>query len=361
MKTLPIQPELDNRRRVFSWHSDFDHGRGAKQRHTYTLADGAAGADLAAAVIFAPSEAVLVTDVLIMPDGSSAGVDDANTSVWTVANGATTMVTKTYNTATQPPADSVQASLGAVTANVVQGGGRVELTVTNGATANLPAVIVTVEYIPLATILPGFSVIAPDNGTVTVNDAANGILTITPSDSTAADNDEIYVYRAIEEFLFASDKPFIFYTRMKYSEANTDDANVIAGLVSGVAVNTLLDDGGGPPASYSGAVFFKADGSTVFSFETSLAGTQTTTVLQDAGGSASYREFQIEFRPLTSTLAEVIPFIDGVQCLDTNGLPVKHTLTFTGATEMAAVLGIKNGFTNAETLYVDYVQARQLR
>lgn len=212
-----------------------------------------------------------------------------------------------------------------------------------------------------ANVFAGWTVTATDSGTATVGDAAGGIMTLAPSDGTVADNDEIYLFRKAETFLFAADKPLNFRSRLKFVEANTDDANVLVGLIDAPAANTLLDTGGGPKASYSGAVFFKVDGGTVWNFETSLAGAQTTTTLENTAGGSAYHELEIEFRPIDSTVAELIPFIDGVQCRDSNGNPVKHRYTFTNATEMVACIGVKNGDTNNEAVLVDYVQARQLR
>lgn len=207
---------------------------------------------------------------------------------------------------------------------------------------------------------------ATDTGTAAVGDAVGGIVALTPSDGTVADNDEIYLESPNETFLFANNKPLIFEARVQYAEGNTDDANVIVGIKDAVAANTLLDDGGGPAASYSGAVFFKVDGGTNWQVETSLAGTQTTTDLsatnannlakavQTAGGS-SYQVLRLEFLPYSSTNAYVNFYIDGKQV-------AQHDYVYTSATEMQICLGLKNGaITTVETLNVDYVICAQAR
>ena len=204
-----------------------------------------------------------------------------------------------------------------------------------------------------------------DTGTATVVDGAKGILPLVPSDGTVADNDEAYAKGANEVFLFAADKPIVFEALVQFTEANTDDANIIVGMKDAVAANSLLDDGGGPAASYSGMVFFKVDGDTVWQCETSLAGTQTTTQLtatnannlskkaQTAGG-ATYQRLRIEFLPYSSTNAYVNFYIDGVQV-------ASHDFIYTSATEMQLCFGVKNGGANLETLNVDYVVAAQQR
>ena len=68
-----------------------------------------------------------------------------------------------------------------------------------------------------------------DLGSVAVGDAASGILALVPSDGTVADNDETYVESANEVFKFTADKPLLFEARVQFTEANTDDANILVG------------------------------------------------------------------------------------------------------------------------------------
>lgn len=205
-----------------------------------------------------------------------------------------------------------------------------------------------------------FTSVLTDSGTATVGDAAGGILTVAASDGTVADNDEGYVRSTAEAFLFAVDKPALFEARIKFVEANTDDANVAVGFMSAVAANSILDNGGGPAASYSGAVLFKVDGGTVWQFETSIGGTQITTVTQHTAGGSAYQTVRIEIREAGGVI-EAVPFLDGQQMLDANNKPVKHTFAPTSATEMHAFIGVKNGDTNMESLLCDYICAAQLR
>lgn len=208
-----------------------------------------------------------------------------------------------------------------------------------------------------------FASILTDTGTAAVEDAAGGVILLTPSDGTVADNDEAYIKGKQENFLIADDKPIYFGIRAKFTEANTDDANVAFGMMNAVAANSILDNGGGPAASYSGFCFFKVDGGLVWNFESSIAGVQVTTALSDVAnaGDGVYRTFEVEVRPRSTTRVEFIPKINGKQCLDANYQPVKHEMTFTGATEMQLFAGVKNGDTNLETLRVDWICGRQLR
>lgn len=196
---------------------------------------------------------------------------------------------------------------------------------------------------------------ATDSGTATVGDVNNGTVVLAPSDGTVADNDEIYLSTANESFLFAANKPGYVACRIQFTEANTDDANVIFGVADAPIADTLLDNGAGPKASYSGAVFFKVDGSTVWQCENSIAGTQKTTTTTTTAGGSAFQLLEIEWRPKTSTLMDVIFKIDGVEV-------AKHVdQVFTSATEMKLFAGAKNGAGNNESIVVDFMQAAKTR
>ncbi len=213
-----------------------------------------------------------------------------------------------------------------------------------------------------------WTTIASDAGGSNILDQVGGVMELDASDATVADNDEVYIHTA-EVFLFASGAPLIAEAYIKFIEANTDDANILFGLMDGIAANHLLDNGGGPAASYAGAVFFKVDGSTYWQAESSDGATQKTTLLdgtqpvmqgsnatgeaQTAGGA--WQRLTIDWRPKSSSRADVAYFIDGV-------LVAKHVdFTYANATEMAVVAGVKNGGANEEKLDLDYVFAYQKR
>lgn len=197
---------------------------------------------------------------------------------------------------------------------------------------------------------------ATDSGTATYNDGAGGTVTLAPSDGTVADNDEIYLLSVNEVFKFAANKPVYCEAYIQFTEANTDDANICFGLKDAVAANTILDDGAGPAASYSGMVMFKVDGSTVWQCENSISTTQKTTTTTTTAGGASYQKLRIESRPLTgTTLHDVVFFVDDVEV-------AKHKdQSLASATEMMLFIGAKNGSANNESLVVDYLWAWQAR
>jgi hypothetical protein len=208
-----------------------------------------------------------------------------------------------------------------------------------------------------------WTTIATDAGTATVGDTANGCVTLAPSDGTVADNDEVYIHTA-ELFKLLAERPLTFRCLLSFAEANTDDANVVLGYMSGVAANHLLDNGAGPAASYSGVVFYKVDGETVWTVENSIGTTQKTTKLDAdnslsgvdvTAGGASFQLVEFEIVPRNATYFDVWFKVDDV-------VVAKHTnQPLASATEMAVVIGAKNGGANNESIVVDLVQAYQKR
>lgn len=194
-------------------------------------------------------------------------------------------------------------------------------------------------------------------------DGVGGIMVLT---CDGDDNDEAYI-ETKELFKFAADKPLVYETRVQYAEADVDDANILIGMLDAPGADSLVDDGGGPKASYSGAVFFKVDGGTKWVLETSIGSAQTTTTLEDTAGGASFHTLRIEVLPVSATVCDVIPYIDTAggqdfkQCRDANGNLVKHQVLVASATEMAAAFGVKAGGAAEEALSIDYVAVSQLR
>lgn len=204
------------------------------------------------------------------------------------------------------------------------------------------------------------TLVADSGSAVTIEDAAGGVVKLVTG---GVDNDEVIIKSTKEIALIADGKPISIRGRLKFTEANTDDANIGFGLMDAAGANTLQDNGAGPKSSYSGAVFFKEDGQTLWSVESSLAGAQITTQLSAANtddkvartsGGGTWQELQIDINPISSVEAEVLFYIDGV-------LVKKHLLTYTSATEMQAFFYAKAGGANVETLYADFFELIALR
>jgi hypothetical protein len=212
------------------------------------------------------------------------------------------------------------------------------------------------------------TIVADGNAAVTVPDGSPSIASLAVTDAT--DNDECYLHTTSEQFKMVDNLPIVIEARLQYSEAATDDANILFGLLDTAAANHLQDDGAGPLASYNGACFFKVDGGTRWQAESSITTTQTTTDTKYTAGGASFQTLRIEISNLGATKMDVAFWIansgnqDFEQCRETgkrNLIHESHQITLGTAVDMDVVLGVKNGGATAETLDVDYVAVYQKR
>jgi hypothetical protein len=220
------------------------------------------------------------------------------------------------------------------------------------------------DFLFYTTVHNGWTTVASDSGSITANDAAGGTITLNPSDGSVGDNDEVYLKRTQETFLMAAGKPISIGTSMKFSEANTDDANIWFGVKDALAANSLVDDGAGMATSFSGFGFFKQDGQTLWSIIASLSATQTIVQLTatnsldktaHTAGSTAFQRLECEFRPNQGGKADICYFIDGTLVYKISGFD------YANATEMQLGFGAKNGDTNAEAPVVDWAYGYQGR
>jgi hypothetical protein len=104
-----------------------------------------AGADIATRVLYVVPSGyqVSLASASIVPSGTASGVDDSNSSVWSLLNGTDEIVAKTYDASPAFPADGVEDSLGALhsTRKILAADAKLKLSVTNGTTADLPVVM----------------------------------------------------------------------------------------------------------------------------------------------------------------------------------------------------------------------------
>lgn len=200
-----------------------------------------------------------------------------------------------------------------------------------------------------------------DSGTAAVGDEIGGVLTISPSDASVADNDEGYVATK-EIFKIVNQKPIALAARTQFTQAATNAANVFVGLMDVMTANALQDNGAGPKASFSGAGFFAKDGSTSLFVIYSDGATQsiaeltaTNTINKTAylAASADFQLLEIDIVPKTSTLVDI--------AFQVNGSVVYKMLdrTYANATEISAGLGVKNGTAAQQALKADFFVCNQ--
>ena len=209
-----------------------------------------------------------------------------------------------------------------------------------------------------------------DTGTVAVSDGAGGIVVLTPSDGSIADNDEAGLITTTELFKFVANKPLIFGCRMQYTELATSAAGVAIGIADDMATDFIGDTDGVLDADFDGAIFYKVDGNTRWSCHTADGTTKKDTDLSaansldktahTAGTASAYQILEIVVTPVAAAAMDVDFFIDDL----TNGRVhvCKHSrATFAGAGEMHAGVYVKNGSAHNQTVNVDYIYCYQRR
>ena len=114
----------------------------------HAVEDLAAGGDIAARAIHSfDSDGWIVSARVVNQATAAAGIDDSNTCVITLATGAGTVVTETFDSTTTFPAANTAQNLGAVDNNHVGAGSVLTLAVTNGTTADPGPFLVAVDYV----------------------------------------------------------------------------------------------------------------------------------------------------------------------------------------------------------------------
>jgi hypothetical protein len=210
---------------------------------------------------------------------------------------------------------------------------------------------------------------------------AGGILGLVPSGGSPAANDAAYISGTNALFQLVADCPIFFEAMIQYSEANTNYANVCAGLFSGTVTNSLQSSSGGPGGNFFGAMIYKqghASGSPVWSTVSSLGTTQTLNTSKNAAGISSFVKLGLLIEPVvggtqqsTAQTLTVSYFLNDQPLLQnvsagSGYYPIKDTVSFTSpvTTYLYPVVGVKNGATvggGMENVYIDYVQVWQKR
>lgn len=184
-----------------------------------------------------------------------------------------------------------------------------------------------------------------DGGSATIT--AGSYLTMnTHSDA----EDEIYVGATTPTFTLAAGKDLWFEARVRLTEANVNDANIIVGLSSIMTDNTLQDAGAGPPADYSGLVFFKVLNGTVWQAESAEDVGATESTITDVGTFTTGLWYRLGIKVVSNTLATFY----------INGVPVGSRTVALPTTAIGPLFGAKAGGANAEILYVDWFRVFQL-
>ena len=125
-----------------------DPGRRQIKTVTHAVEDLAAGADIAARAIHCfDQEGWMVAARVVNQAAAATGIDADDTCVVTLAVGANTVVTATFNNVTAFPAANTEHDLGELDHEHATAGDVLTLAVTNGPNANPGPFLVEVDYI----------------------------------------------------------------------------------------------------------------------------------------------------------------------------------------------------------------------
>jgi len=197
-------------------------------------------------------------------------------------------------------------------------------------------------------------------GTNTLNDVPGGQVSVV---TAAAANDYHLMKSAAKNFLFAAGKPAFFEAEFSCTEAATNQANICMGMTSVTTTGFMATGNGGPPASFSGAMFYKTGGGMSLGFITSNGSAQTKNASLFPLVSGNTYRVGFHFDPIDSTQGLVTPYVYDV----TNGVYVNtdgksstglsHRLPLSGLAAMNVAYGIVSGSSAAETLKMNRIEA----
>lgn len=159
-------------------------------------------------------------------------------------------------------------------------------------------------------------------------------------------------------FLPSSSRPGFVQGRVTYTNQATTTGVPFFGVSS--TTTLTMTSGLDPTASYSGALIYKRNGDTVWSVQSSNGSTKTTTLTNIVGTDGSY-DLRIDFSDADGANCYVVYTINGVLATDANNRPIKHTLAYSALAAMLVVSGVQTGASAAQTCYLDYAVAGQLR
>jgi hypothetical protein len=201
-----------------------------------------------------------------------------------------------------------------------------------------------------------------DSGTVAMGDEANGVMTLTPSDGTVADNDEAYAATPNANLIFAANTSIYLRGRMKWAETAAGVYNAAFGAQNAVGANSVIDDGGGLKVSGSTLGIYKVDGESVFRTVSACNGVATVTKSTTPAVAATWYVLEIFCADWDGVKMQVTYKVDGQYLKDANGLIIRDTVAIASAAQMQVFYGAKLGaITNNDVLKADYWYAAQTR
>lgn len=201
-----------------------------------------------------------------------------------------------------------------------------------------------------------------DTGTALVGDDVNGVITLTPSDGTVADNDEVYLATPNEIFKFGTNRELYARFRIKFTETSAGVGSVCVGFQNAVGADSIVDNTGLPKTSGSFLGIYKTDADTYWKCGSAVNGTATATTSTKTSTSTGWQVLEVACKDWDGVTMMATFKVDGEYLKDSNGVVIRHAVPIASATEMQMFVGKKLGAaTNNDTLLLDYWYGAQTR
>lgn len=204
-----------------------------------------------------------------------------------------------------------------------------------------------------------------------VNDGATGTIALDATGGTfvsiptaAALSDYQLIATQVPLVVLSRNKSVRFECRFKVTEANTNASVLAFGLSSTVSSGFMQATTSGPPATFTGAVFYKVSGGLSLGFRTSVGTANTDNPTFATLVSGTVYTLGLDVNLNDATTARVVPDINGKQGLTSASIAqrsIEQTFTYTGGSPLYAFAVVKAGSASAETLSLDYIGVDQLR
>lgn len=176
---------------------------------------------------------------------------------------------------------------------------------------------------------------------------------------TAA-NDAAVLATTHEMFKFIASKPMHARARIIFTDVDTDDGMVFFGWADALAATTLADTTGAITAT-DACCLYKLPDTTVWAFHTEINGTSVASVSTTTAGGTAHQELKIDVTPISSSVFQARPFVDGVQLKTSTGVLITHEITLGTATELDFGIMTKSNDAADFSVFADYLYAAQAR